>query len=99
MIALLGFLLDGIELIGQYALWAIETGFNGALAALAAAATAALALLPGMPSMPSIGNPQWLDWANWFFPIGPLVGGLVAVVMLWIAYLAVRWVLRLVRAL
>jgi hypothetical protein len=99
MLGVLGWILSGVELIGQYALWAIETAVDGVLAALVAAYTAAVALLPSMDSAPLIGTPTWLGWLNWFYPVGALLDGLAAVVTLWVGFLAVRYVLRLVRAL
>lgn len=98
MLAALGWILSGVELIGSYALWAIETACNGILAALVAAYTAAAALLPSMSSAPLIGTPDWLGWLNWFYPVGDLLTGLATVVSMWIAFLAVRYVLRLVKA-
>jgi hypothetical protein len=99
VLSLLSFILDGVAEIGTMALWAAETAVNGLLAALAAAYTAAIALLPSMSDAPSIGTPTWLGWLNWFYPVGALVDGLVGLVGLWVSFLAVRYVLRLVRGL
>ena len=99
MIALLGFLLDGIELIGTYVLWAIESGANVIFAAMGAAVAALFALLPSMSDALAIGTPTWLGWLNWFYPVGALLDGLAALISLWLGYLAVRWALRLLRAL
>lgn len=97
MIAALGFILDGIVEIGSMGLWAGETCINVLLGALVAGYTFAIGLLPGMNDAPVIGNPTWLGWLNWFYPVGPLVGGLASLVGMWIAFLAARYLLRLVR--
>lgn len=98
MLALLTWILDGIELIGSYALWAIESGFNAIGAAMVGVYTATMALLPSMSDAPVLGHPQWLDWLSWFYPVGDLVAGLTAIVTIWVGWLAVRYVLRLIRA-
>jgi hypothetical protein len=92
-------ILDGIELIGSYVLWALETCVNAVLAAIVGVYVAVVALLPSMSGAPSIGSPTWLQWMNWFYPVGDLVAGLTGLLGLWIAYLAVRYILRLVRGL
>ena len=51
-----------------------------------------------MSDAPSIGTPTWLAWLSWFYPVGDLLIGLTAIVALWVGWLAVRYVLRLVRA-
>jgi protein-S-isoprenylcysteine O-methyltransferase Ste14 len=99
VLGVLGFILDGIVLIGTYALWAIESAINAVGAAFVAAAAAAFALLPSMSSAPAIGTPTWLGWLSWFYPVGDLLTGLAGLVTMWLAFLAVRYVLRLVRAL
>jgi hypothetical protein len=98
MLGALGFILDGIELIGSYVLWALESIANVLLGVIAAAAAALMALLPSMSSAPSLGTPTWLSWLNWFFPVGDLLAGLTALLGLWTGFLVVRWGLRLVRA-
>jgi hypothetical protein len=99
VITLLSWLLTGVETIGVYVLWALETCVNAVGAAIVAAYMAALALLPSMPSVPSIGHPAWLDWLSWFYPVGDLLAGLTTMVTIWISFLAVRYVLKLVRGL
>jgi hypothetical protein len=99
VLAALGWILDGIVLIGTYVLVAVETCVNVTLLAIVAAYTAAIALLPSMSSAPSLGSPQWLQWAVWFFPIGDLLLGLSSAVSVWAGFLLIRYVLRLVRGL
>jgi hypothetical protein len=99
MVALLGYILTGVETIGTYVLWALETFVNSLGAAIVAAYAAALALLPSMPATPSLGHPQWLDWLSWFYPVGDLLAGLTTLVSIWVAFLAVRYILKLVRGL
>ena len=99
MTAILGFVLGGVELIGTYVLWALETFGNLLLAFIAVTVGALFALLPSMSSAPSIGTPTWLAWLNWFFPVTQLLAILSAAVVVWVAFLAVRWALKLLRGL
>jgi len=98
MLSVLGFVLDGIELIGTYVLWAGETLINAIGAAVVALYALLIALLPSMSDAPAIGHPQWLDWLSWFYPVGDLIAGLAVIVTLWIGFLAVRYALRFIRA-
>jgi protein-S-isoprenylcysteine O-methyltransferase Ste14 len=98
MITVLGFILQGIELIGTFALWAIESALNALFAAVVLLYSALIALLPGMSDAPAIGHPQWLDWLSWFYPVGDLLAGLAIIVTLWGAFLLVRYGLRFLRA-
>ena len=86
-------------MMGTFVAFGVETAIDAGLAAIVAAAAAALALLPSMSDAPAIGSPTWLQWLNWFYPVGDLVAGLTALIALWLAFLAVRYVLRLTRAL
>src|SRR5581483_4582667 len=97
MTGLLGWLVQGVELTGAYVLWALETFGNLLLAAVVAAYAAVIALPPGMSDAPAIGHPTWLSWLNWFFPVGALLTILTGALALWLGWLAVRYVLRLVR--
>ena len=98
MTALLGFILDGVEGFGTLVLWGGEQLVNAVLAAFAAAWTLAAALLPSMGDSPALGNPQWLGWLNWFFPVGELLALLTSAVGIWVSFLAIRYLLRLIRA-
>lgn len=98
MIALLTTIADTLVALGQSVLWALLTSWNLLMAAIGAALTAALALLPSMSDAPAIGTPQWLHWANWFFPIGDFLSVLTGGITMFVAFLAVRYVLRVVRA-
>jgi hypothetical protein len=97
MLSLLGDLLAGIELIGQFALWGIETAINGVGAAVVLLFNALLALLPSMPSIGVLSG-EWMGWLNWFFPVGDFLTILATCVVMWIAFLAVRYALRFIRA-
>jgi hypothetical protein len=98
MIGLLSTIVATLEASGTVMLWAIVSGWNLIAAAIGAAVVAAFALLPAMSDAPAI-NGQWLGWLNWFFPVGDFLSILTSGVTLYVGYLAVRYVLRLVRAL
>jgi hypothetical protein len=98
MFGLLGLILSGIELIGSYVMLGVEVVVNAVLAALVAVAAFLMSLLPHMGTSPITGG-EWVGWLNWIFPVAGLITGLTAVVALWLGYLAVRWALRLARAL
>jgi hypothetical protein len=96
---LLGFILSGIELIGQYVIFGIETVINLVLVAIVAVAAFLMSLLPSMGTSPVLPGGAYVGWLNWIFPMTQLIMGLITVVGLWIGYLAVRWALRFARAL
>lgn len=98
MTALLGWILQGIELVGRYALWAIETGWNGVMDGLSAAVAAAFALLPSMASAPGFGTPGWLGYVTFFYPVGAVLGAIAVALNAFIAFLAIRQFLRIARA-
>lgn len=98
MLTLLGWIVSGVELIGSYVLWALETFANAIFGVIAAAAAALFALLPSMSDAPLAGGGDWLGWLNWFFPVGDLLAILATVVALWVSFLIIRWALRVVRA-
>lgn len=99
MSALLGFVLDGVELIGTYMLWALETFANAILAVVVAAYSAAIALLPSMGSAPHIDGGSWINYLNFFYPLGDALTGFGVLITMFISFLAVRYVLKLVRGL
>jgi hypothetical protein len=96
MLAVLGFILDGIELIGSFIVFGVEAVLSAFFAALAGVWILVVAILPSMPQAPSLSG-QWLGWLNWFYPVGDLLGGLAAMVAIWLTFLAVRFVLRFIR--
>lgn len=90
---------EGVAAFGTFVLWGAETCVNALLAAVVAAYALAMTLLPGMSDAPALGSPTWLKWLNWFFPVGDLLGILTGLVVMWLTFLAVRYLLRLVRGL
>lgn len=98
MIALLEELLSVFEDVGTYILAGSVDAVNLFFSAIGLFVTGLFSLLPAMSDAPSIGSPEWLGWANWFYPIGSIVAIFTTVLALYIAYLVVRWALRLARA-
>lgn len=99
MLAALGFILDGIVMIGQYVLWALEVFGNLVITTIVGMVGWLFAVLPAMSAAPALGDPEWLHWLTWFFPIGQLIAILAAGVTVWVAFLAIRWLMRFLRAL
>jgi hypothetical protein len=96
--SVLGDILSAVENIPAYVLFGAETAINAVFSAIGTALTAVMALLPSMPDSPAVSG-DWIGWLNWIYPVGQLLDGLAVLVTMWIAFLAVRYVLRLVRAL
>lgn len=99
MIAWLAYLGEGIAAIGTMIVAGIVGAVDLVTVAVIAAVSAAFALLPSMSDAPAIGTPTWLGWLNWFFPVGDLLAGLTTLVTMFVAFLVIRYLLRVVRAL
>jgi hypothetical protein len=99
VISLLTTLVSTVAAFGQLCMWALVSSLNLLLAAIGTTVSAALGLLPTMSNAPALGTPTWLSWLTWFYPVGGLIAGLTTAVGIWISYLAIRYILRLVRAL
>jgi hypothetical protein len=57
-----------------------------------------LLLLPNMPEEP-VGPPGGvLGFLNWVVPMGALVSGLAAMILIWLVWLAIRIALKWVKA-
>jgi hypothetical protein len=98
MIGILETVAEVLLNIGAFFLAALINGVNIVLEGLGLVVSGIFALLPTIPEGTPIGSPEWLKWANWFFPIGTVVGMFAALIYLYISYLAIRYVLNLARA-
>jgi hypothetical protein len=98
MLDFLSKILNVLTHLPDAVLWGVETAINALLDGAAVVITAALGLLPHMPDLPSVGDPQWLHWLNWVYPVGALLGVIVGCVTMYVTFLAVRYVLKLLRA-
>ena len=99
MLTFLGWIVQAVEYIPLYALWALEMAFNGWSDAVTLVVAGLFALLPSMGDSAAIGTPTWLHWLNWIYPVGPMLTALTAAVGMWVTFLVVRWGLKLLRAL
>jgi hypothetical protein len=81
-----------------YLLAGAITILNAILAGVGALVTGLFALLPTMPETTELGSPEWLRWLNWFLPVTAILGLMATTVLLYVSYLAVRWLLQLLRA-
>lgn len=91
MLTFLRNIVEAVLLIPQYILWAIESVFNLFSTALDALFTVATSLIP-LPSEPA--PPEFIANINWFFPIGAMISIATPIVIGYIAFLAVRWILK-----
>ncbi len=98
MIGLLEDILSVFEDFVVYVLAGLVDAVNLVFSAVGSVVSAIFLLLPSMADAPALGSPEWLAWANWFYPIGSVVAIFLALLALYIAYLVVRWALRLARA-
>ncbi|MDQ4125926.1 MAG: hypothetical protein M3134_10040 [Actinomycetota bacterium] len=73
--------------------------FNALIAAIGAVLVFALGLLPAMPDPPAAVDSEVLGYANWLFPIGGVLDGLVIVGVLFVGFLGVRVLLNWAKAL
>lgn len=89
MLSALESIVEIIEFVPQYIVYAIETVWNLFSTAIGAVFTAATSLIE-LPATP--GVPEWIQAINWFFPIGAVIAIMVPIVTGYIAFLAIRWI-------
>lgn len=97
MLQVLGWVVQGVGMIGKLVLWGLVTFANLVIAAIGTLIATVLGLLPSMPAVPA--PPDVVGYINWLFPIGDVVLVFASFVTLWIAFLAIRIVMRWVKAL
>ncbi len=92
MLTILKNIVEIIENIPQYILWAEETLFNLVMESIHALfeGVMLLATLIPLPTKPS--PPEFVSAINWFFPIGPIISIFTPMVAGYIAFLGIRWV-------
>lgn len=91
MLSFLKNIIEVIEFVPNYILWAVETLFNlftDGITALFGLAAALIAL----PSEPS--PPEFIGAINWFFPVGALISIATPIVLAYGSFLAIAWILR-----
>lgn len=92
MIAALGYILDGVMLIGTLVAWGIETVLNALLAVIVGLISLIFSLLPSMPTVPA--PPDVIQTINWLFPVGGVLVIFTTFVTCWVVFLGVRIVMR-----
>lgn len=90
MIGILEDLLELLEDIAGYILYAIESVINLFFSGIQAIFNAATSLIP----LPGIPVPGFISEINWFFPIGQIVAIMIPIVSGYILFLAVRWIYK-----
>lgn len=91
---MLTFLRNIFEVVGnlpQYILYAIETLSNLFFSGIQSIFNLAISIIP-LPAIPS--PPPLIHEINWFFPIGAVITIMTPIVIGYIAFLAVRWILK-----
>ena len=100
MIGLLQSILCVLQNILLSILWAGATVVNGLVAAIGLLVAAIISLLPAMPAAPdsSALSSTALGWVAWFMPVGGIVGGLAAMLALYIIFRLVKLALNWAKA-
>lgn len=99
MLSFLGNILSALEDFPNLILQGLVDMWNGLMGLCGTVASGAIALLPTMPSPPSFTGSTWLHWLNWIYPVGQLVAGVTALLVIFATYMAIRYVLQWARAL
>jgi hypothetical protein len=89
MLTFLQAVIEVIEYIPDYIMFAIESVFNILMTAVHAIFAVASALIP-LPEPP--GPPEFISEINWFFPIGAVISIATPLVTAYISFLAIRWI-------
>lgn len=89
MLSFLRDIIEVIEYIPQYIMYAVESLWNVFEAAIMAVWVAASTLI-GLPEEPA--PPAFISSINWFFPIGAVITVMTPVVIGYASFLAVRWI-------
>lgn len=97
MLGLLQTIAQGILDFGSFITAGCVAVINLFFDGITVAAEAAFLLLPSMPSVPTF-QPELLAEANWWYPFGAVATGATTALALYVSWLVVRWLLRLVRA-
>jgi hypothetical protein len=76
---------------------ALVSVINAVLAAIGAVLSTVASVMPSMPAVPA--PPAYLSYINFFFPVAAVVGIFSGMLTAYIAFLAIRTMLRWVKAL
>lgn len=103
MLSFLGNILKALQWVADNvvgAVWAaIVDAINGFFLAISEFLALLFGLLPHMSDAPLIGGGQWLGWLNWFLPVGGALDIISGLLVMYVSFLAIRYMLNLVRAL
>lgn len=92
MLTFLKGIIEVIENIPNYALWAIETSINGWFDIIELALIAANELLGGLPEV--IAPPGYLEEVNWYYPVGTLIATATPFVTAYVTWLGISYLYR-----
>src|SRR5258708_636907 len=85
-------LVEIVENIPQYILYAAETLINGFFSLIQLALEAANALLGGLPEV--VTPPSYVSEINWYYPVGTLLAVVAPLITLYITWLGISWLYR-----
>jgi len=88
MISLLKNIVEVVEFVPDYILFALETVANAFFAAVESLFEFVTSLIP-LPMVPA--PPSFIANINWFFPIGPVIAVMTPIVAAYVSFLAIRW--------
>lgn len=92
MFGLLDDIVEIIENIPDYVLWALEMSFNGYMELIQLALEAANAVLGELPAV--ITPPAYLGEINWYYPVGTLLSVATPLITFYVTWLGISWVYR-----
>ncbi len=97
MLSVLETMVEAIVNFGKMVLWGLETCFNAISYATGVALEVIFTRLPSMPTVPKL-NSGLLEEINWFYPFDVVFAALAAGVTMYLGWMGVRFLLRLLRA-
>jgi hypothetical protein len=98
VIGLLETIVSGVEALGDLIVSGMIGVINIFFGALQTLMEGLLLLLPKMPEVIKGSSIAGLAWFNWVFPVGTVVGMFGTIITMFVAYLALRWILNMVKA-
>jgi len=84
-------IVEAVEYIPEYVLYAVETVINLLISAADGLFAVATALIP-LPTTPE--PPEYITGINWFFPIGTLISIAAPMVTAYITFLGIKWIYK-----
>lgn len=97
MLSFLETIAEAIVSMSVFVLNALIGFVNLIFGGITVAVTAAFSVLPEIPPGSKFDS-EFLEYANWFYPFGSVASAFGACVTMYLVWMGVRFVLRMVRA-